>query len=109
MTLTQLIPYIVPAAATVFVAWLGLRPKKASPEQFMSEELKRMSDRIGGLEESNRKMWGEVIDLRGKVDTLYSKLHRIKGYALDLESHINRHMDAPYERPEDVDSIFKDH
>lgn len=109
MTLTQLIPYIVPAAATVFVAWLSLRPKKASPEQFMSEELKRMSDRIGGLEESNRKMWAEVLDLRGKVDTLYSKLHRIKGYALDLESHIHRHTGEPYTRPEDVDSIFKDH
>lgn len=109
MNLDEYLPLLIPATGLIIVALINLRPKKASPEQFMSEELKRMSDRIGGLEESNRKMWAEVLDLRGKVDTLYSKLHRIKGYALDLESHINRHMGEPYERPDDVDSIFKDH
>jgi len=109
MTLDQAMIALIPATGLIVVALINLRPKKASPEQFMSEELKRMSDRIGGLEESNRKMWAEVLDLRGKVDTLYSKLHRIKGYALDLESHIHRHTGEPYTRPEDVDSIFKDH
>ena len=109
MSLAEALPYLIPAAGIIIVALINLRPKKTSPEQFMSDELKRMSDRIGGLEESNRKMWAEVLDLRGKVDTLYSKLHRIKGYALDLEAHIHRHTGEPYARPEDVDSIFKDH
>lgn len=109
MSLDEYLPLLIPATGLIIVALINLRPKKASPEQFMSEELKRMSDRIGGLEESNRKMWAEVLDLRGKVDTLYSKLHRIKGYALDLESHIHRHTGEPYARPDDVDSIFKDH
>ena len=109
MSLDEYLPLLIPATGLIIVALINLRPKKASPEQFMSDELKRMSDRIGGLEESNRKMWAEVLDLRGKVDTLYSKLHRLKGYALDLEAHISRHTGSPYERPEDVDSIFKDH
>lgn len=108
MTLTQLIPYIVPAAATVFVAWLSLRPKKASPEQFMSEELKRMSERIGDLEESNRTMREEMQKLQSRVDASYYKLHRVKGYAFTLENHIHHTTGSPYERPEDVDAIFKD-
>lgn len=109
MTLTQLIPYIVPAAATVFVAWLGLRPKKASPEQFMSEELKRMSERIGELEESNRTMRAEMQELQSKVSASYYNLHRVKGYAFTLEDYIYQATGSLYERPEDVDSIFKDH
>ena len=109
MTLTQLIPYLVPAAATIFVAWLGLRPKKASPEQFMSEELKRMSDRIGELEESSRKMRAEMKELQSQVDASYYKLHRVKGYAFTLEDHIYQATGVLYDRPEDVDSIFKNH
>lgn len=109
MTLTQLIPYIVPAAATVFVAWLGLRPKKASPEQFMSEELKRMSERIGELEESNRTMRAEMQELQSKVSASYYNLHRVKGYAFTLEDYIYQATGALYERPDDVDAIFKDH
>lgn len=109
MTLTQLIPYIVPAAATVFVAWLGLRPKKASPEQFMSEELKRMSERIGELEESNRTMRAEMQELQSKVSASYYNLHRVKGYAFTLEDYIYQATGSLYERPDDVDAIFKDH
>lgn len=109
MSLAEYLPLLIPAAATVLVAWLGLRPKKVSPEQFMSEELKRMSDRIGELEESSRKMRAEMKELQSQVDASYYKLHRVKGYAFTLEDHIYQATGALYERPDDVDSIFKDH
>lgn len=108
MSLAEALPILIPAVGLIIVALINLRPKKVSPEQFMSEELKRMSERIGELEESNRKMWAEMQELQSKVDASYYKLHRVKSYAFTLENHIHHTTGTPYERPEDVDSIFKD-
>lgn len=109
MTLDQAMIALIPATGLAIVALINLRPKKVSPEQFMSEELKRMSDRIGDLEESSRKMRAEMKELQSQVDASYYKLHRVKGYAFTLEDHIYQATGAQYERPEDIDSIFKDH
>lgn len=109
MTLAQAITIIIPLAGGIIIAIIQLRPKKVSPEQFMSEELKRMSDRIGELEESSRKMRAEMKELQSQVDASYYKLHRVKGYAFTLEDHIYQATGVLYDRPEDVDSIFKNH
>ena len=109
MTLVEALPFLIPATGLIIVALINLRPKKASPEQFMSEELKRMSDRIGELEESSRKMRAEMKELQSQVDASYYKLHRVKGYAFTLEDHIYQATGVLYDRPEDVDSIFKNH
>lgn len=98
----------IPALGLVAVAFIGLRPKKVSPEQLMSDELKRMFERIGGLEESNRELRKELRELQRRVDVSYYKLHRVKGYAYTLETHIHHTTGTPYERPEDVDAIFKE-
>lgn len=109
MSIAEALPYVIPAAGLIIVAFINLRPKKVSPEQFMSEELKRMSDRIGELEESSRKMRAEMKELQSQVDASYYKLHRVKGYAFTLEDHIYQATGVLYDRPEDVDSIFKNH
>lgn len=109
MPLDQAMIALIPATGLAIVALINLRPKKVSPEQFMSEELKRMSDRIGDLEESNRMLRDEMQKLQSRVDASYYKLHRVKGYAFTLEDHIYQATGAQYERPDDVDAIFKDH
>lgn len=109
MSLDEYLPLLIPATGLIIVALINLRPKKTSPEQFMSEELKRMSDRIGELEESSRKMRAEMKELQSQVDASYYKLHRVKGYAFTLEDHIYQATGVLYDRPEDVDSIFKNH
>lgn len=109
MSLAEALPILIPAVGLIIVALINLRPKKVSPEQFMSEELKRMSDRIGELEESSRKMRAEMKELQSQVDASYYKLHRVKGYAFTLEDHIYQATGVLYDRPEDVDSIFKNH
>lgn len=108
MTSADFFRVFIPALGFVVVALIGLRPKKISPEQLMSDELKRMFERIGGLEESNRELREELRELQRRVDVSYYKLHRVKGYAYTLESHIQHTTGVPYERPEDVDAIFKD-
>ena len=55
MTLAQAMIALIPATGLIIVALINLRPKKASPEQFMSEELKRMSDRIGDSKKATAK------------------------------------------------------
>lgn len=109
MPLDQAMIALIPATGLAIVALINLRPKKVSPEQFMSEELKRMSERIGELEESNRTMRAEMQELQSKVSASYYNLHRVKGYAFTLEDYIYQATGALYERPDDVDAIFKDH
>ena len=108
MTLDSLAPYLIPALATIAVAVIGLRPKRSSPEQIMSDELKRMSERISNLEGSNASLWSTVQELRGKVDSLYARLQRLKGYVRELESHILCKTGEPYQRPEEIEELFED-
>lgn len=99
---------LIPILGAVAVAVITLRPKKISPEQFMSQEISRLYTRMGELEESNRLLREEMQKLQSRMDASHYNLHLIKGYAFDLENHIHRTTGSRYERPDDVDAIFKD-
>ncbi|WP_269929092.1 hypothetical protein [Kocuria massiliensis] len=107
-------PYLVTALSAIVVAWIGLRPKKADPDQLLRDDLTRMraeikeqSEQIKMLKTASDDQWTVIQELRGKIDSLWTRLRRVIDYARELEAKLVVLTGEPHDRPHEVDEIFE--
>lgn len=103
-----ILTFAAPVLVGLITWWAKKTPEKADPSQVMNDAYSRLADRVGQLEDSNAKQWGVIQELRGKVDSLWSKLRRTVSYALDLEERITDLTGERHPRPPGLDEILDD-
>lgn len=103
-----ILTFAAPVLVGLITWWAKKTPEKVDPSTVMSEAYSKLADRVEQLEDSNAKQWGVIQELRGKVDSLWSRLRRVTAYALDLEERITEATGEPLERPPGLDEILND-
>lgn len=116
-------PYLIPGVVAIIVAWIGLKPKKADPDQLLRDDLKYMGERVDQQRKISESLEAQVDELRrdrdsqkqeifslkNKVDDLWSRMRRVVDYARTLEDRISGLTGEPHERPVELDEIFERH
>lgn len=109
MTIAELGPWLSLAGvigAALIAWWTKRTPERQDTSAVMRDDMDRLVNRIESLEQSNATQWATIQELRGRVDSLWSLLGRLKGYVRSLEDKIRDLTGAPHQRPPDIEDIF---
>lgn len=99
MNLEALVPYLIPGAVAIIVAWIGLRPKRVDPDEFIQKELQRLAQRVS---EQDTK----IDTLNSKLETLWSQNVHAKRHIVRLENQLVDADQVPLDRPEQIRKLF---